>query len=241
MMLCTSLWLSSPGAGAQASSRPSESHTSKTRLIAANGANEEEKLGQQLKSIRAKIVEAKSCGAAVNVYLEAADSLDRDYRAGKETRDIKSRADMLTEMLDKQIARIKKIAPLKQPSPINTKKYAGDLAPSSPATPDKTDYRPYIAYVQGQVKKNWHPPKIDHDYRMTVSFEISRTGAISNIKLANPSYIPAFDRAAIAAVEAAAPLTYPKESPRKFINFQFLFDYNVRNHQSDQKKTGNPK
>ncbi|HSA05750.1 MAG TPA: TonB family protein [Candidatus Gastranaerophilales bacterium] len=70
----------------------------------------------------------------------------------------------------------------------------------------------YINNVTNNINKNWNPPKSDHNYSITILFNIDKDGYPTNIEIENSSGDDNSDNAAIDAVNKAAPLIpYPKE------------------------------
>lgn len=91
------------------------------------------------------------------------------------------------------------------------------------------DYGPYMADLQRRVKKHWSAPKEYHPQaKVTVAFRIHRNGAISDLRLERSSGSEITDKAALDAIEKAAPfLPLPAQEPKEYVETTFSFDSNV--------------
>ncbi len=105
------------------------------------------------------------------------------------------------------------------------------------------NWGPYMADLHGRIKSAWFPPKGNESKRVVVQFKIGATGAVSDLKIYQPSDSPDANEAALKAIEKASPfLALPPEvlrirekdssvppSAKKNIDVLFSFDYNVFN------------
>ncbi|RTL38854.1 MAG: TonB family protein [Candidatus Melainabacteria bacterium] len=93
---------------------------------------------------------------------------------------------------------------------------------------------PYMAYVETRIKRNWHPPSMTKSMSVLVHFNLDKNGNMSNEKVVESSGDEQMDKAAIAALKAAAP--FPKLPPgnEKPVEVQFRFQYNVSNSATEK-------
>lgn len=89
------------------------------------------------------------------------------------------------------------------------------------------DFGPYMADMQRRIKRAWFPPRGQESRRVKVAFKIDSTGNLSKIRLEVPSGFEAADKAAIQAVENAAPLRPLPVGAPSIVDIEFTFDYNV--------------
>jgi len=95
------------------------------------------------------------------------------------------------------------------------------------AAQSDVDFGPYMADLQRRAKRSWSPPKGNESKDVTLDFKVSRTGAVSNVRVSHSSGIAIADQSAINAIENAAPFrALPPGSPDG-VDIQFKFDYNV--------------
>ena len=91
----------------------------------------------------------------------------------------------------------------------------------------------YVADVENSIKKHWHPPKVHASKNVVVSFDINTSGTISQLKIKQSSGIDEADRAALQAVQAAAPFpALPSGAPTS-VSIEYSFDYNVHEKGAD--------
>lgn len=89
------------------------------------------------------------------------------------------------------------------------------------------DFGPYMTALQRRIKRGWFPPKIPTSNRTIVRFNISRDGELSGLRISKSSGDAMTDKAALSAVENAAPLPHlPAGSPES-VDVEFTFDFNV--------------
>ena len=77
-------------------------------------------------------------------------------------------------------------------------------APSIAAQKD-VDFGPYMADLQRRIKRAWFPPRGQENRRVVVVFKIHKEGELSNLRLVTSSGTASADKAAMSAVENAAP------------------------------------
>jgi len=98
--------------------------------------------------------------------------------------------------------------------------------------PQDIDYGPYMAEVQRRIKASWQPPKGDDTRQVVVVFKIYKFGELSDLHLDKSSGVATQDKAALAAVEKAAPFQPLPTGASAPIDIQFTFDYIVGGWQS---------
>ncbi len=92
------------------------------------------------------------------------------------------------------------------------------------------DFGPYMASLKRRVRRNWNPSDANSTstIRVLLHFKVSRSGDISKMRVTCSSGNPAFDQAAIDAVQRAAPFgSLPNAYKGDFIEITFTFDANV--------------
>jgi TonB family protein len=99
-------------------------------------------------------------------------------------------------------------------------------APSVAAQQD-VDFGPYMADLQRRIKRAWFPPRGQENRRVVVVFKIHKEGELSNLRLVTSSGMAGADKAAMSAVENAAPFRHLPEGASDDVDIQFTFDYNV--------------
>lgn len=91
------------------------------------------------------------------------------------------------------------------------------------------DMGPYIRDVERRIKMNWEPPNGNESKRATVLMKIGRDGRLISRSISKSSGIPNFDKAAINAVELAAPYRpLPVRWKQQTADINFLFEFNLR-------------
>jgi TonB family protein len=92
----------------------------------------------------------------------------------------------------------------------------------STTTIPSSNVGPYMNDLQRRIKRTWHPPK---DWRFrggtSVQFSILQNGAITNLKVCQTSGDEGLDRAALKAIEDAAPFAPFSATDRVDIQFTF--------------------
>lgn len=89
------------------------------------------------------------------------------------------------------------------------------------------DYSGYMAKMKQDIQKNWKPPKGLESRRLVAVFTITRDGRILNPTIVEGSGVPALDKSALDALNAASPLDpLPSGSPRS-VDIKYKFDWNV--------------
>jgi TonB family protein len=99
-------------------------------------------------------------------------------------------------------------------------------APSVAAQAD-VDFGPYMADLQRRIKRAWFPPKGNESKRVVVVFKVHKGGELSNLRLVTSSGVAIADKAALQAVENAAPFRTLPPGASDDVDIQFTFDYNV--------------
>jgi TonB family protein len=107
--------------------------------------------------------------------------------------------------------------------------------PNVPLTlgqPD-VDFGPYMADLQRKIKQSWVFPKCDNSRRVVVVFKVRKDGELTNLRLDHSSGIALADKAALLAIEHAAPFqSLPVGAPND-IDIQYTFqcnDWSGRHH-----------
>ncbi len=98
--------------------------------------------------------------------------------------------------------------------------------PSVAAQAD-VDFGPYMADLQRRIKRHWFPPKGNESKRVVVIFKVHTGGELSNLRLDHSSGVALADKAALDAVQNAAPFRPLPQGAPADVDIQFTFDYNV--------------
>lgn len=89
------------------------------------------------------------------------------------------------------------------------------------------DFSLYMSRLQSLIKKRWFPPRHPMANHVKAVFDVSRDGTMSGLRLVRSSGITIIDRAALEAINSAAPFPpLPEYSPPS-VTIEFSFDYNV--------------
>ncbi len=101
-------------------------------------------------------------------------------------------------------------------------------APVAIAPIRDVDFGPYMADLQRNIKRSWHPPKRNESKRVVVLFKIHKNGQLSNLRIDRSSGLDVVDQAALRAIETASAnfRAFP-EGASNDVDIQFTFDYNV--------------
>ncbi|MEH2071903.1 MAG: TonB family protein [Nostoc sp.] len=100
--------------------------------------------------------------------------------------------------------------------------------PGIDAQSQDIDITSYLNQLQQQVRQQWLPGLSQSSRRTVLHFSISRSGQLSNLELAETSGFSVTDRAAINAIQRAAPFApLPTGYPNNYIQIQFTFNINV--------------
>ncbi len=102
----------------------------------------------------------------------------------------------------------------------------GKGVPSQPVA-KSPNYGPYMSALQARIKRHWYPPKNPQANHVKAIFEVYRNGSMTGLKLVQGCGIPMADKAALTAIEAAAPFPPLPEGSPESITVEFSFDYNV--------------
>ncbi len=119
----------------------------------------------------------------------------------------------------------KGIAPLKLIASQDTKDKI-NISTFHPRNPH-VDYSAYMAEVQRKIKRDWHPPHVYENKRVTVIFRIDHDGRVIEKKIKQSAGIPAADAAALTAIDKAAPFPPLPKGGEPDVAVSFTFDYNV--------------
>ena len=108
----------------------------------------------------------------------------------------------------------------------------GNPGPGNPNGPDsvaakEVDFGPYMAELQRRIKRHWFPPKGNESKRVVVIFKIHTGGELTNLRLEHGSGVAIADKAALDAVQNAAPFRPLPDGAPEAVDIQFTFDYNV--------------
>lgn len=97
--------------------------------------------------------------------------------------------------------------------------------PSRPA--QEVDFSRYMAELQRAIRRAWFPPRDPDSRQIVVTFKIHPNGEMSNLHLYKSSGISTADRAALKAIETAAPFHPLPDGWHEDADIQFTFDYKV--------------
>lgn len=114
---------------------------------------------------------------------------------------------------------------------------SGNLGNPSPGNPNgrpgidaikEPDFGPYMRDLQDRIKRRWEPPRGNESKRVVLLFKIAKDGRLLKVTIVKGSGLPVADKAALDAVENAAPFKpLPPEFRGSDVEIQFTFDYNV--------------
>lgn len=102
-----------------------------------------------------------------------------------------------------------------------------DHASCSGPPPRDSDAHPlgrYMADMQRRIKRAWFPPK-DAPAPIVIHFRVARNGEVSKVRVHKTSGSEIGDRAAIRAIENAAPFRPVMQGSPESLDFEFKFDY----------------
>lgn len=100
-------------------------------------------------------------------------------------------------------------------------------APPSLAAKKDIDFGPYMNDLQRRIKHAWRPPRGNESKRVIVTFKINRDGELSNLLIKKSSSFEPSDKAALLAIQNAAPFARLPEGAPNAVDIEFTFDYNV--------------
>ncbi len=101
------------------------------------------------------------------------------------------------------------------------------LAPASVAAKKDIDFGPYMNELQRRIKRSWRPPRGNESKRVVVVFKINRSGELTDLQIKTGSGFGPSDKAALLAVQTAAPFARLPENAPNIVDIEFTFDYNV--------------
>jgi len=91
------------------------------------------------------------------------------------------------------------------------------------------DNQTYMEGLQRAIKLNWRPPKSNQSLRTVLAFQVSPSGNIFNIRIAQSSGDEAMDRAAMLAVKRTSPFAKLPAIDQHSVDVQFTLDYKAFN------------
>lgn len=89
------------------------------------------------------------------------------------------------------------------------------------------DYGPYMAAMQREIKKVWSPEKSYSSKHTEVFFTVDKIGNVSRLRVERSSGSESSDKAALDAVEMAAPFRELPDGSPASVDIKFSFDYNM--------------
>ncbi|WP_375453161.1 TonB family protein, partial [uncultured Nostoc sp.] len=96
------------------------------------------------------------------------------------------------------------------------------------ASSQNIDITSYLNQLQQRVKQQWLPEVSQSSRRTVLNFTINRSGQLSNLELAQTSGFSLTDKAALNAIQRAAPFApLPTGYTNNHIDIQFTFNINV--------------
>ncbi len=99
--------------------------------------------------------------------------------------------------------------------------------PTSLAAKKDVDFGPYMNDLQRRIKRAWRPPRGNESKRVIVVFRIGTNGELSDLTIKVGSGFEPSDKAALLAVQAAAPFNHLPDGAPSSVDIEFTFDYNV--------------
>jgi len=115
------------------------------------------------------------------------------------------------------------------PAPKIAKIINGETPPDEDedATGKAVDLDAYVAYVKGQIKEKWTPPKGLKERQAVATFTVLKNGIIVDPVITKSSSDPVIDQSALAALKAASPLkALPAGAPAS-IQIRYVFVWRV--------------
>ncbi len=96
------------------------------------------------------------------------------------------------------------------------------------ASSQNIDITSYLNQLQQRVKQQWLPEVSQSSRRTVLNFTVNRSGQLSNLQLAETSGFSLTDKAALNAIQRAAPFApLPTGYTSNHIDIQFTFNINV--------------
>lgn len=89
------------------------------------------------------------------------------------------------------------------------------------------DFGPYMADLQRRIKRHWFPKPDQLSRKVTVRFNVSVAGDLSNLQLVRTCGDSLADKAALDAVQNATPFMHLPVHATEPVDVEFTFDYNV--------------
>ena len=81
--------------------------------------------------------------------------------------------------------------------------------------------------LQRKIKQAWRPPRGNESKRVIVMFKIDKNGELSELQIKKGSGFEPSDKAALLAVQNAAPFPRLPAGAPGSVDIEFTFDYNV--------------
>jgi protein TonB len=104
----------------------------------------------------------------------------------------------------------------------------GGYGASSLVAGEEVAYAYYINMISTKVDENWNTIGVDVITKRTdpvVRFEVTRSGAVANVRMERSSGSPALDQSALEAVSGLALPPLPGEYPADVMRIRFTFNY----------------
>ncbi|BAZ43280.1 hypothetical protein NIES4102_02800 [Chondrocystis sp. NIES-4102] len=87
------------------------------------------------------------------------------------------------------------------------------------------DLSQYFAEIKRRVKSNWHPSYAVEEYTTFLTFEIQKSGQVTNLKVSRSSGSQKVDQESLTAVQKSAPFDpLPPEFPLAALEVEFTFN-----------------
>ena len=100
------------------------------------------------------------------------------------------------------------------------------------------DFHPWVKSFFRQIKRNWSIPNEALVLRghVVLTFNVQKDGTITDVAVATPSQVEAFDKAALDALRKTKTKSLPKKYPADKAFFTATFYYNESPPQEQQVK-----
>ena len=103
----------------------------------------------------------------------------------------------------------------------------GNISISYNGTKGDFDSTPYLADLRRRIKRGWFPPRGQESKRVKVIFKITSDGKLEALRIAGSSGRALADKAALDAVQNAAPFRPLPAGATQSADVTFTFDYNL--------------
>ena len=134
-------------------------------------------------------------------------------------------------VLGRALKDLDRYAQMQTPSKANPLGGATDFEDGIQFDSKGVNFDPWLRRFVSQVRRNWFVPRAAQTFRgrTVLQFVIHRDGRITELQVARPSDIDAFNRAAYDAIRGSNPTEpLPVEYPDETIRFTVTFYYNER-------------